>query len=191
MFGACRWLNEPKEWQASGGRLTVTTDEATDFWRQTLYGFTRDTGHFYGQKVDGGFSAQLCIRAKFTHQYDQAGLMIRIDESRWVKAGIEFCDGRPCLGSVLTEGASDWATGAFTGDPSQFWIRATVSQGVLRLQASADGKTWPLLRLCPFPVANRYSVGAMCCTPQRAGLRVEFGDFAVSAPLGKDLHDLT
>ena len=191
MFGACRWLNEPKEWQASGGRLTVTTDEATDFWRQTLYGFTRDTGHFYGQEVDGGFSAQLCIRAKFTHQYDQAGLMIRIDESRWVKAGIEFCDGRPCLGSVLTEGASDWATGAFTGDPSQFWIRATVSQGVLRLQASADGKTWPLLRLCPFPVANRYSVGAMCCTPQRAGLRVEFGDFAVSAPLGKDLHDLT
>ena len=191
MFGGCRWLNEPKRWQVSGGRLTVTTDEATDFWRQTLYGFTRDTGHFYGQEVDGGFSAQLCIRAKFTHQYDQAGLMIRIDESRWVKAGIEFCDGRPCLGSVLTEGASDWATGAFTGDPSQFWIRATVSQGVLRLQASADGKTWPLLRLCPFPVANRYSVGAMCCTPQRAGLRVEFGDFAVSAPLGKDLHDLT
>ena len=191
MFGGCRWLNEPKRWQVSGGRLTVTTDEATDFWRQTLYGFTRDTGHFYGQEVDGGFSAQLCTRANFTHQYDQAGLMIRVDESRWVKAGIEFCDGRPCLGSVLTEGASDWATGAFTGDPSQFWIRATVSQGVLRLQASADGKTWPLLRLCPFPVANRYSVGAMCCTPQRAGLRVEFGDFAVSAPLGKDLHDLT
>lgn len=191
MFAACRWLNEPRDWLVSGGRLTVTTDEGTDFWRQTHYGFTRDTGHFYGREVDGGFSAQLSIRASFTHQYDQAGLMIRVDESRWVKAGIEFCDGRPCLGSVLTAGGSDWATGAYTGDPSLFWMRATVSQGVLRLQASADGKTWPLLRLCPFPVANRYSVGAMCCTPQRAGLRVEFGDFAVTAPLGKDLHDLT
>lgn len=191
MFGACRWLNEPRRWQATGSRLTVITDENTDYWRRTLYGFTRDTGHFYGQDVVGHFTAQLRIRADFTHQYDQAGIMIRVDESRWVKAGIEFCDGRPCLGSVLTVGSSDWATGAFEGDSALFWIRATVADGVLRLQASVDGKIWPLLRLSPFPVANRYSVGAMCCTPQRAGLTVEFDGFTVTAPLGKDLHDLT
>jgi regulation of enolase protein 1 (concanavalin A-like superfamily) len=191
MFGGCRWLNEPKKWHLRDGRLTVTTDDGTDFWRQTLYGFTRDSGHFYGRDVEGDFTAQLNIRARYAEQYDQAGIMIRLDESRWVKAGIELCDGRCSLGSVLTIGSSDWATGVFEGDAENFWIRATVSEGVLRLQASADGKVWPLLRLCPFPVANRYSVGAMCCTPQRAGLSVEFGDFAVTAPLGKDLHDLT
>lgn len=191
MFNACRWLNEPGIWQLSGNHLTVSTDEATDFWRETQYGFTRDSGHFYGQSVEGEFTAQLSVRAHYTEQYDQAGIMIRVDEARWVKAGIEFCDGRASLGSVLTIGSSDWATGIFEGDPGQFWIRATVSKGVLRLQASADGKSWPLLRLCPFPVAERYSVGAMCCTPQRAGLTVEFDDFAISKPLGRELHDLT
>lgn len=191
MFSGCRWLNEPARWFVDDGCLTVTTDEGTDFWRQTLYGFTRDAGHFYGRDVEGDFTAQLSVRADYAEQYDQAGIMIRLDESRWIKAGIEFCDGRPCMGSVLTIGASDWATAVFDGNPGRFWIRATVSQGVLRLQASADGETWPLLRLCPFPVANRYSVGAMCCTPQRAGLSVAFSDFAVTPPLGKDLHDLT
>lgn len=191
MFNGCRWLNEPTRWLVDDGCLTVTTDARTDFWRETLYGFTCDTGHFYGRDVEGDFTAQLRVRAEYAEQYDQAGIMIRLDECRWIKAGIEFCDGRPCLGSVLTIGSSDWATGVFDSNPGRFWIRATVSQGVLRLQASADGETWPLLRLCPFPVANRYSVGAMCCTAQRAGLRVEFSDFAVTAPLGKDLHDLT
>ena len=191
MFSTCRWSNEPKQWQVSDDCLTVTTDEGTDFWRQTHYGFTRDTGHFYGKDIEGEFTAQLCVRAIYTDQYDQAGLMIRVDERRWVKAGIEFCDGRSCLGSVLTIGFSDWATGALDGDASLFWIRATVSRGVLRLQASVDGEIWPLLRLCPFPVANRYTVGAMCCTPQRSGLTVKFNEFAVTEPLGKDLHDLT
>jgi len=31
----------------------------------------------------------------------------------------------------------------------------------------------------------------MCCTPERAGLAVRFSEFHLSAPLGKDLHDLT
>jgi regulation of enolase protein 1 (concanavalin A-like superfamily) len=31
----------------------------------------------------------------------------------------------------------------------------------------------------------------VCCTPERAGLAVRFSEFSLSAPLGKDLHDLT
>jgi hypothetical protein len=39
------WLNAPRRWQAdANGDLTLTTDRATDFWRETHYGFTRDTG---------------------------------------------------------------------------------------------------------------------------------------------------
>jgi regulation of enolase protein 1 (concanavalin A-like superfamily) len=66
-----------------------------------------------------------------------------------------------------------------------------VANGVLRLQVSADGADWPLVRLCPFPVASRYLVGPMCCTPERAGLQVTFSDWKLTAHLGKDLHDLT
>ncbi|CAD1791819.1 regulation of enolase 1 [Xanthomonas arboricola] len=185
------WLNRPQTVAISGGTLDVVTDKATDFWRKTHYGFTRDSGHFLGITAAARFTAQLRVRAQYESLYDQAGIMVRVDEQHWVKAGIELSDGRAMLSSVLTNPVSDWATGPYEADPKDFWIRATVADGVLRLQVSADGRTWPLVRLCPFPVADAYQVGPMCCTPERAGLKVRFSDWTLGPPLGKDLHDLS
>lgn len=185
------WHNQPADWHLDNGSLHVTTDQGSDFWRETHYGFIRDTGHFFGLAAMGDFTAQFRVEADYQALYDQAGIMVRIDESHWVKAGVEISDGQPLLSSVLTIDRSDWATGAFVGDPSSFWIRATVSKGVLRLQASQDGEIWPLLRLAPFPVAASYRVGPMCCTPERAGLRVRFSELRLGPPLSKDLHDLS
>jgi hypothetical protein len=190
MFEGCQWLNEPKRWEILSDRLTVTTDQATDFWRETHYGFTRDNGHFLGRKATGGFTASLRVRAKYERLYDQAGIMVRIDAANWIKAGIEFSDGAAMLGSVVTIGRSDWATGPFVGDASDFWIRITVDRGVLRLQASTDGERWPLVRLCPFPVAERYLVGPMCCSPEGRDLDAVFSDFVVTEPTDRALHDL-
>jgi len=89
----------------------------------------------------------------------------------------------PGLGSVLTLMQSDWATSAFVGDNGDLWVRATVAKGVLKLQSSVDGRLWPTLRLAPFPKAERYLVGPMCCTPERAGLKVTFSDFRVRPPV--------
>jgi len=191
MFEQCRWLNEPAEWAMEANRLTVTTDHGTDFWRETHYGFTRDSGHFFGREADGAFTATLRVRARYESLYDQAGIMVRLDGETWIKAGIELSDGEAWLGSVLTLGRSDWATGPFGGDASDIRLRVTLDRGILRLQASSDGSRWPLVRLCPFPVAQRYLVGPMCCTPERAGLKVMFSDFVLTAPLGKALHDLS
>jgi len=185
------WLNAPKQWRAADGGLDVVTDQGGDFWRETHYGFTRDSGHFLGVRTAASFTAQLRVRGDYEKLYDQAGIMVRVDERRWVKAGIELSDGRAMLSSVLTDGRSDWATGPYEQNPRDFWMRATVAKGVLRLQVSADGKTWPLVRLAPFPEAASYQVGPMCCTPERAGLKVRFSDFRLTPPLGKDLHDLS
>lgn len=187
-----RWLNAPKSWRVdTGGDLTLVTDKGTDFWRETHYGFTRDSGHFLGFATPGAFTAQLRVRGKYEQLYDQAGIMVRVDQRRWIKAGIELSDGRAMLSSVLTDGKSDWATGPYEHDAQDFWMRATVAGGVLRLQVSADGKTWPLVRLAPFPVASAYQVGPMACTPERSGLEVRFSDLSITPPLGKDLHDLS
>ncbi len=187
-----RWLNAPKVWKVTpGGDLKVVTDKGSDFWRDTHYGFTRDSGHFLGFTAPAAFTAQLRIRGQYKKLYDQAGIMVRVDERCWVKAGIELSDGRAMLSSVLTDGKSDWATGPYEHDAQDFWMRATVAKGVLRLQVSADGKTWPLVRLAPFPIAPAYQVGPMACTPERAGLDVHFSDLSITAPLGKDLHDLS
>ena len=186
------WLNPPKVHRVlPGDVLDLVTDKGTDFWRETHYGFTRDSGHFLGIKAPSRFTCQLRIRGKFEQLYDQAGIMVRVNERQWVKAGIELSDGRAMLSSVLTDGTSDWATGPYEADASDFWMRATVDKGVLRLQVSRDGTYWPLVRLCPFPVAESYLVGPMTCTPEREGLRVQFSDWTLGPVLGKDLHDLS
>jgi regulation of enolase protein 1 (concanavalin A-like superfamily) len=184
------WLNEPKRWSTQGEGLRIVTDKATDFWCETHYGFTRDSGHFLGFPTADAFTAELRVQGDFHALYDQAGIMVRIDAHHWVKAGIELSDGRAMLASVLTDGRSDWATAPYEHDAGDFWVRATVANGVLRLQVSADGRLWPLMRLAPFAKATSYLVGPMACTPERTGLNVTFPTFRLTPPLGKDLHDL-
>jgi regulation of enolase protein 1 (concanavalin A-like superfamily) len=192
MFGRSEgtWLNEPKTWSERDDFLSLVTDQATDFWRETHYGFIRDSGHFLGFQTGDAFTAELRIRSDFKALYDQAGLMVRVDERRWLKAGIEFSDGRAMLSSVLTNGQSDWATAPYEHDASDFRLRVTIQHGVLRLQCSNDGKLWPLMRLAPFAKNSSYLVGPMACTPERSGLSVAFSEFRLERPLGKKLHDL-
>jgi len=186
-----RWLNEPTEWHQTSDGLQVVTDQQTDFWRSTWYGFERHSGHLYGCDVAGEFTFQVCVEGEFTTLYDQAGLMLLQDDAHWLKAGIEYNDAQPMIGSVLTNPRSDWATGIFPGNPRRFWLRLTRLADCLRLQYSTDGKVWPLLRLAPFPPSERCFIGVMCCTPERQGLAVRFSDLRLTPPLGKALHDLS
>ena len=102
-FAQCTWLNEPAVWRRDGDALKVTTDRSTDFWRETYYGVTRDTGHFFGFETAGDFTAEMRIQAQYRELYDQAGLMVRLSDDEWVKAGIELSDGKPMASSVLTQ----------------------------------------------------------------------------------------
>ncbi|HHD2084139.1 TPA: DUF1349 domain-containing protein, partial [Klebsiella pneumoniae] len=162
------WINEPAEWRRDADGLTVVTNKHTDFWRHTWYGFERFSGHLYAAEVAGDFTLQAKICADFTTLYDQAGLMMMADEQTWLKAGIEFNDDAPAIGSVLTLTHSDWATGLFHGDPRTFWLRLTRKGDALRLQYSTDGERWPLLRLGYFP-PGPVKAGVMCCSPERGG----------------------
>ncbi len=191
MFTDCIWHLAAPDFQIDDGMLKVITNENTDFWRITQYDFIHDNGHFFGKPVDHEFTAQVHVRANFHELYDQAGLMVRIDERRWIKVGVEFSDGKLMMSTVLTEEKSDWAVMPAPAIIDGFWIRVTVRSGTVRAQYSVDGVDWPLLRLAPFPVASSYLVGPMCCTPTRAGLEVQFSDFSVEPAMQKDLHDLS
>ncbi len=186
-----RWLNEPQNWSLDKDVLSVVTDPETDFWQKTWYGFERFSGHIFAQEVTGDFTFQVRIRADFTTLYDQAGIMFMADEKHWLKAGIEFNDDAPAIGSVLTLGYSDWATGVFPGEAKAFWMRLTRKKDSLRLQYSTDGQQWPLLRLSFFPEREKCTVGVMCCTPERGGLAVQFDNMRLTPALDKALHDLT
>ncbi|RUM27230.1 DUF1349 domain-containing protein [Rhizobium vallis] len=190
-FNDGKWLNEPASWHTDETGLTVTTGEKTDFWRETYYGFTRDSGHFLAFPTGDSFTAQIRVQGEFRTLYDQAGLMVRIDEKRWVKTGVEFTDGEPFLSTVVTDGRSDWSVAQPFKELEDFRVRVTVANGALRIQASRDGSFWPLLRLAPFPAAERYEVGPAACTPERSGLKVRFSEFSVEAAITTGLHDLS
>lgn len=185
------WLNAPISAEISEHYLTLTTDQKTDFWRETHYGFTRDTGHFLGVVTADGFTAKIRVQGKFRSLYDQAGLMVRLDETCWVKTGVEITDGEAFLSTVVTDGKSDWSVSQPFKELEDFYIRVTLSKGTMRIQASRDGKFWPLLRLTSFPMADTYQVGPAACTPERSGLAVSFSEFEITPALTKDLHDLT
>lgn len=185
------WLNEPRIWSAEGDHLSMTTDAKTDFWRETYYGFTRDSGHFLAFPTEESFTAQIRIQGEFRTLYDQAGLMVRIDDSQWVKTGVEFTDGEPYLSTVVTNRTSDWSVSQPFKELEDFYMRVTVNNGAMRIQASRDGAFWPLLRLAPFPVASRYQVGPTACTPERSGLTVRFSEFSLGPAVTTDLHDLS
>ncbi|MBX5225227.1 DUF1349 domain-containing protein [Rhizobium sp. NLR9b] len=190
-FNKGKWLNEPASWRADETSLTLTTDEKTDFWCETYYGFTRDNGHFLAFPTGDSFTAEIRIQGEFRTLYDQAGLMVRLDETRWVKSGVEFTDGEAFLSAVVTDGRSDWSVSQPFKELEDFHIRVTVAGGAMRIQASRDGSRWPLLRLAPFPAADRYEVGPAACTPERSGLRVRFSEFSIGPAISTDLHDLS
>jgi len=185
------WLNEPRTWSRDGNRLSLVTDAKTDFWRNTYYGFVRDSGHFLGYETGSSFTATVRVTGKFESLYDQAGLMIRIDDTRWVKTGVELTDGELFLSTVVTNGSSDWSVAKPFDELDDFFLRVTVKDGAMRIQASRTGTHWPLARLAPFPVTERYLVGPMACTPERAGLSVAFSNFTIGPAITTDLHDLS
>ena len=55
-------VNEPANWKVSQGCLAVTTDQKTDFWQKTHYGFARDSGHFLGVSVSEEFTARVRVQ---------------------------------------------------------------------------------------------------------------------------------
>ena len=62
-FGGGAWVNEPSRWNIDGDQLTLATENETDFWRETYYGFVHDNGHAYLLPAEDGFTALLRIRA--------------------------------------------------------------------------------------------------------------------------------
>ncbi|QND54384.1 DUF1349 domain-containing protein (plasmid) [Phyllobacterium sp. 628] len=185
------WLNEPKHWTSDASGLTLTTDEKTDFWQETYYDFKRDSGHFLGLPANDRFTATIRVQGEFRTLYDQAGLMVRIDETRWVKTGVEFTDGELFLSTVITDGKSDWSVSQPLQNHEDFYLRLTLANGSMRIQCSQNKTRWPLLRLAPFPLAPTYLVGPTACTPERSGLTVRFSEFFIGPAITTDLHDLS
>lgn len=161
------WFNEPIQYQLGTG-LEIFTDEKTDFWQNTYYGFQRDDGHCLLTRHTGDFSLMTHVESRPQEKYDQCGLMVRVDRENWIKVSTEY-ESEKCsrLGSVVTNlGFSDWATQDIPSSYREMWYRISKNGSDFLLENSYDGQNWLQLRITHLhKVSEQFEVGVYACSP--------------------------
>lgn len=168
------WFNEPPRSDAHEDSVTIQSAPQTDFWR--LAGVARDNGHFYYQRQAGDFLIQCKFSGEYNAQYDQAGLMARVDEAHWIKCGIEFFEGLQQASAVVTREYSDWSITPLVSNPAALWLRMKRQGTVIEIEYALDGIHYRLLRQAYFSFVEAMDVGLMCASPEGPGFSVTFED---------------
>jgi len=161
------WMNEPARYRFGAG-LEVFTDAKTDFWQNTHYGFQRDNGHCLLTRLAGDFSLMTRVEFRPQEQYDQCGLMVRVDRENWIKVSTEYENEKSSrLGSVVTNlGFSDWATQDIPSSYREMWYRISKNGCDFLLENSYDGQNWLQLRIAHLhKVSEQFQVGVYACSP--------------------------
>lgn len=187
-FAGMEWLNPPASCTLGQDGLEVVTAGATDFWRETFYGFTRHSGHVLHQPVTGDFSAEVTVAGAYDTLYDQAGLMLVVSETVWIKCGVEVTDGRAVFSTVLTNGRSDWAVMPLPFPADRVRLRLTRHGTAVRVQVKDPAGGWIMARLGYLPDVPAL-VGIMACSPERAGFRAVFSDYTCGPAIPRALHE--
>jgi len=198
------WLNPPAEHHSTGDSLTIVTQPRTDFWQRTFYGFRTANAPAALIEVDDNVSLSVRVRADYSRRYDQAGIIVWLDEENWFKASVEHenaAGGR--LGSVVTTaGHSDWAT-RDVPPLAQVWFRLSRRGPDFRLEArtgraweqlrifhmaalGATDPAWGSLRTAEVP-ASPVRLGVYACSPEESSFTAVFDEIAV-VPSVWDAH---
>ncbi|KAL7565796.1 hypothetical protein ACA910_015576 [Epithemia clementina (nom. ined.)] len=120
--GKWELVERENEGNAAAASLIIYPAAKKDFWRRTYYEplLIKDDGallyatlkyrdnncYYYYYTVETCF----CLYASPSCQFDQAGLMIRLNAQHWIKTGIEVVDRKARLSCVVTNIYSDWST---------------------------------------------------------------------------------
>ena len=181
------WLNPPLSSKITDEGFLISAKEKTDFWQKTSYGFIHNSGHALLKTFENDSAIEASWILNYRHQFDHAGLMVYSDETHWIKAGVEFADGLPQLGAVVTRDVSDWSVA-----PVPLWMDKEV---VIRFSRAGDALTirakceadWQLVRLAPLDPLRTWRVGIFCASPLRSGLEVLFTKIE-TGPADSALH---
>lgn len=176
------WTTPPVS-AAVGDGLVVEARAGSDAWRTTSYGFIHDDAHALLVEFADQSSVEVDFVLDYSEQFDQAGLMLRVDAEHWIKAGVEISDGAPQVGAVVTRQVSDWSVAPvpdWVGQ--QVTIRASRVGDAVTIRAKAAAAPWQLVRVAPIDPAADIEAGPYCASPTRGGLRVRFTGIRFGAP---------
>lgn len=176
------WMNEPASAKITGAELTARSRAKTDFWQKTYdEGYAADSGHFFHLPATGDFTFTARINGKYATQYDQAGLMVRIDAENWMRCGTELIDGKRYASVVFTRTYSDGSTLPDLSETEPIWWRAVRKNNSIETFCSLDGVKFMSVRMGYFPTQPTIQVGLMCCAPSGPGFDATFDSLSLTS----------
>ena len=173
------WFNEPSQWNITNNKLTMSVTPKSDYWRISHYGFTVDDAPFYYAEYGGEFEAKVKVSGDYKARFDQAGMMIRIDHENYIKAGIEFVDGKFNLSTVVTHHTSDWSVITLNKPIDFIWIKAVRRKDAIEIFYSFDDKEYTMMRNAWMEANRPVRVGVMGASPDGNGFNATSSDFSV------------
>ena len=180
-----QWFNEPEQWEIEGNSLLMNVTPQTDYWRISHYGFTVDDAPFLYTLRGGEFEVKVKISGDYRTRFDQSGLMLRINHENYIKAGIEFVDGKYNLSTVVTHHTSDWSIIPLDKPVPFVWIKALRRLDAVEVFYSFDDKEYTMMRNAWLQDNHPVMVGIMGACPDGDGFQARFEDFTI-----KHLPDL-
>lgn len=174
-----QWFNEPQKWEIKDRMLSMFVTPQSDYWRISHYGFTVDDAPFYYATYGGEFETKVKITGDYKARFDQAGLMLRIDHENYIKAGIEFVDGKFNLSTVVTHKTSDWSVISLDKSVPFIWIKAVRRLDAVEIFYSFDDKTYVMMRNAYLQDNTPVMVGLMAASPDGKGFEARFEHFSV------------
>ena len=174
------WFNEPESWEIKDSKtMTMFVTPQSDYWRISHYGFTVDDAPFYYATYGGEFEAKVKVSGEYKTRFDQAGIMLRIDHENYIKAGIEFVDGKYNLSTVVTHKTSDWSVITLDKPVPYIWIKAVRRLDAVEVFYSYDDKEYTMMRNAWMQDNVPMKVGIMAASPDGNGFEAKFENFTV------------
>jgi len=209
-----QWLNNPTSWKVTdekgeqegscggfsvtGPTMTLRAPAKKDFWRRTYYAPTllKDDGPALLLAIGPEQECTVCVDFELTPkaQFDQAGLLVYLDPTHWLKCGIEFCDGVPRLSCVVTNVFSDWSTQPWKSTGARLRLHKVLQGESVVIEAAELGcDKFEFSRIAHLstkmssgciegdPESNAdasWRVGPFACCPiKQSGCEVQFSNF--------------
>lgn len=201
-WSAGRWINPPTRLPHSSERaaaeFSFQTDPGTDFWQRTYYGFRNANAPALLFDRDDNFTMSVTVQAEYEVLFDQAGVIVWVDDDNWIKASVEYENETfSRLGAVVTNtGYSDWSTRNSPALPSinfkvsrrgpDFLIEANTQNEweqlrIAHLSVLGD-TTLPMGQMAAheiaIPPAAKVAVGIYACSPGESSFEAHFSGLA-------------
>lgn len=206
------WFCDPTKWAAaddsgevagSGGRYEISADGSSltlkapafkDFWSKTFYTplLVKSDAGGYLCRVPAPQAEEVTVKVDFSYspvtQFDQAGILVYINDTHWMKCGIEYCDGSARLSVVICNEFSDWSTQPWPALGARLKVHTVAQSSSIVIEAAPLGsEDYQFVRIGHLdsvlgadgaPLPWRTGPFAACPGPQR-GCTTAFTSFSL------------